>query len=465
MALLIGCSGAPTMQTSGAGPVVPYVPQGDWTWPLLPTADGWLVGGSGYVSGFDWPVGVSPGLGLGALLIPSHPTGRLWGFAGELPPPQRYLAPRLLWPLPTPSGSPAPRPSAASGQPTPAPGPTPLDLTGPLAPAWTKAGPSLVSLPQHVPWPPSPWTMSPWGPVAMQPGPRPSGVPLLDLGFPPADGMPEMLTYGVPWFFFGDRGPGIEVVVLDLISRTVFRPPTLQGQGMQIVIDYLPPMALAGPAVGTGHVRLIDLLTGSEDPLPEIPPIDAATLLGGAHMTQYGEAIVFATNEGGRHRIHLFDRRTRQTLRLERLNLGRQLDNPAIDWFGSCILATAAGADSDVVLYDTRTGLVDPLPGVNTPANEETGDLTVNGEIIAYTTDAPGHREARLYDRRTGTIDTLPDVNRLGPIVTLRCSNDAALIVPIYVVDRQLRIAIYDRHTGMIDPLPALNRPGLNILP
>ena len=477
--LLLGCGGGAPIQIQQVQPTIPFVPQTDWEWPLIPMIDGWMVGGSGYRSGHADPTGWQPGLGLGAVLIPSVQSGRLLGFPGPPLLPKRFIGPLILWqsPPPSPSPSPAstpspspvsstsPQPSASpKASPTPRPQPSPIDLTGPLIAALTKVGPALVGVPQPAPLPKMPWIGSPWGPVTLQPGPLPPGVPLLNLGFPTADGTPEKLSYGLQWFFV--RASSVEVVLLDLISRTLHRPPNAQGHGFQIITDFVSPIALVGPLRGIGRIQILDLLTGGYDTLPELPDVDATTILSGAHMTQTGAVIAFATIEQGHRRVHLFDRRTRLIDRLEHLNRTSQTFNPNIDWFGNFVLVTASqGKGTIVELYDVQTGKIDPLPAINTATLQSAQDLSVGARLLAYITVVSGMPEARIYDRLKGTIDTLPEVNRLGPMVALRLSNDGSLVAPIYVAGGQGRIALYNRTTGMIDPLPELNPPGVNPVP
>jgi hypothetical protein len=481
-------------------PVVAFVPGRPWQWPLFPTGDGMLIGGSGYVAGYDWPACVSPGLGLGALLFPSILAGSRIVLAGTFPLPRPVVPPLLLWqpPAPETGAQPSPSPSAADGgaaaSPAPAgsdrdatPSPAPTSSPSPMKPptpaspppgpgvGWSKMGLTPVGALTPLPVPKDGYLFTPWGPVTGQPGPLPSDVPVMNLGFPTPDGTPVVTPF-ITWFqLVGDR---FKITLLDMVAHLIFTPPSLIPSRLNLPMRVYPPVLLIGPFATEGRLALLDMLTGGVDPLSELPPVNSTALFAGASMSQQGAFIVYATlfavdpaTEGGAagvrsvdSQIQIFDRRTRMINRLAHLNRFGPLIEPDIDPYARYIVATIVrpGVGRDILLYDLITGLVDPLPEVNTDEPETFPTVSACARYIAFVRNRAAGRKLYIFDRLTRGLDSVPDLDVLGPIVQGGISADGTLISITFFQAGELKRVLYDRRTGMIDPLPELNPVGVN---
>lgn len=483
--LLAGCSASGPMTTKQALPVVSFDPSAAYEWPLLPTPDGWLVGGSGYATGYGWPWGVTPGLGIGAVLLPSV-TAAHTVMPGILPwPPPPVAGPFPLWvsasdveahasdiptvpvlamynvepsALPTPSGSDS---AASDAQASPIPRPSPLVLGPspyPVRPTWTKMGPTLIPPQVYTEWPKAAFHLSPWGPVVWQPGPLPSNTPLVPLGFPPADGTPVAQAYFLPWVRIIRGTP--DVVLWDFVTRTLHRVPSLipmdgftffgvaQRDGLLFVSSRTP----------SHHCKLVDLLTGGIDPLPELT--DNVPEFNG-NLSWRGWFIAYTAQNEGRLRVHLFDRRTRTINRLSHLNGPDDCFAPAVDQMARTIAyVTIRNGQRDIRLYDTITGLVDPLPAVNTGVPEFAPFLSDDGRWMVFIRLEDGIGRIRLYDRATGAIDPLPELNTIGDYTAVGItglSGDGLVINAAVMRHGHRQGVVYLRPSGFIDPIPEVN--------
>lgn len=238
-----------------------------------------------------------------------------------------------------------------------------------------------------------------------------------------------------------------------------------------------PPVLLIGPFATEGRLRLVDLVSGGVDPLPELPPINSTALFAGATMCQGGALIAYATIRSVEtattqaapasdvtSTVQLFDRRTRTIDRLATLNSNGPLIEPWIEPWGRYIAVTLvrSGLDRDVLLYDLVTGLVDPLPEVNTAEPESFPTLSAGARFMAFVRTTATGRRLFVFDRLTRTIDPLTDLESVGQIVQGGIAPDGYTISITPVVGGHLQRILYDRRTGMIDPLPELNPVGVN---
>jgi hypothetical protein len=447
--LLAACGPDMRIQAAVPNPTVPFSPLTATDWPVWPLDTGWLIGGSGYRLGAGDPTGLRPGIGLSLALVPSRHIGTWLGFPGTLPTPLPNQVPFPVWTSP---GAPA-KPAAASGSATAA-RPEPAPAASGNVIRWTKMGVTDLPKPVTAPWPKDPWLMAPWGPVGLAPRPQPSGVPRLDLGFPMADGTPVSRAFMAP--FTKIRADGrADILFLDVVSRTIFRPPNLQTFADPVLVDFGSGFSLVTEPGVTGDLLMIEYLGGGVDPLPELRGVRVP---GRASASQRAAFIAFTAGTPDHRRVALFDRRTRVIDPLSRLNGGAEAFEPHVDGQARLIAyVTPVAGQTDIHLYDTLTGLTDPLVAVNTGANERLPSLSWSGQWMAYITDAGGRSELRLYDRVTAAIDTLPDVNRLGPVLRARLAPDGLSILVTIAGDRGPQVYAYMRPTGIIDPLPELN--------
>jgi hypothetical protein len=296
--------------------------------------------------------------------------------------------------------------------------------------------------------------------------PPPGGVPGWDFGFPTADGTP-VATPMITWFQL--VGETFLITLFDPVSRALFTPPSIRASRLNLPMAAQPPVLLIGPFATDGRLALLDMLTGGIDPMPELPPVNSTAIFAGATMSAKGAVIAFATIEAKGDgapvsRVQVFDRRSRQSNRLAKLNGHGPLIEPWIDLWGRFVAVTAVRPEGgrDVLLYDLITGLVDPLPAVNTAEPETFPSLSAGGRFLAFVRGEAANRRLFLYDRVTQGLDTLPDLDRLGPIVQGGIGPDGYTLSITLVGDGQLQRILYDRRTGMIDPLPELNPVGVN---
>jgi hypothetical protein len=297
---------------------------------------------------------------------------------------------------------------------------------------------------------------SPWGPVSLLPKPPGPDVPVYPLGFPPADGTPVTKTE----FFVAVQRSGDQskVTLFDFTTRTLHAPPSLDaitdvtsalgGGGILLVARASSPSTLV----------LVDLLTGGLDVLPELAD---STPGANGNFDQRAAHIVYTRGAVDSREVAIFDRRTRLNDFLQRLNAGNlDVFTPNVDAQSRCIAVTRRrpGADADLAIYDTITGLVDPLPAVNTPANEQGPFFDWSARWMAYVSDAGGTAHALIYDRFTAGIDDLPELRHLGPVQKVRLSRDGHILAIQVLQAGQRRVYFYVRASGIIDPVPELNR-------
>jgi hypothetical protein len=462
----VGAGAAPAVPGAPAWPFFPPTPLVDWvpanavSWPIWPTETGFLVGGSGAVFGSAWPCGVSPGIGLGALLIPSRLIGTLLGYPGCIPGPLPFQPIYPVWvprpvplPPPPPAGAPLPAPVPPKPVPVKVPQPKPGDV---IQWAWTKYGMTPLPVPISLNWPADPWMFSPWGPVALCPKPPAPDIPIYPLGFPTADGTPVSRAE----FYVAVQRTGDEskVVLFDFLTRTLHPPPGLDdftdvtsalgGAGVLLV-------ARADPAQ---TLTLVDLLTGGLDLLPEL--VDSTPGANG-NFDQRAAHIVYTRGPIGEREVAIFDRRMRMINTLQSLNDSYQdVFTPNVDAQSRYIAFTVrktAESDLDIAIYDTITGLVDPLPVVNTPADEQGPFFDWSARWMAYVSNEGGTPHALIYDRCTDAIDSLPELRHLGPVQKVRLTRDGHILAVQVLQNGRRRVYFYLRTAGFIDPVPELN--------
>ena len=493
--LALSCSTPVPLHAQQATPVIPFAPTAANDWPIWQTPTGFLVGGSGYVVGGVGPLGVTPGLGIGAVLLPSRLPGSWLSFPGEIPwPPPAFLpgtfpvwanaseveahasdvgnvlVPAPILPTPVPTPSPPPLGASASEQAAYASdleayasdraataarprlfGPSPV----PAMLQWSKMGVTALLPPAYTEWPKPPFMLPPWGPVTVHPKAwLIDNVPML-LGFPTADGTPVSQGNFQP---FIRRYKGItDIVLFDYVTRALLLPPSLIPTVTANGVSARDGLLLIGRPSVSGALQLLDLLTGGYDPLPELQ--DANPQVNG-NLTLKGAFIPYTAGPAGQRRVHLFDRRTRLVDRLSHLNVGDENFAPAADQLAHVLAyVTLHRGQTDLAIYNTATGLVDPLPAVNTSANESIPTLDDSGRWLSFLTDRTGTSQALLYDRYTRSIDTLPELNRLGPVVDVGITSDALVVYAVVVQDGHDRAVLYLRPSGFIDPLPEVNLP------
>lgn len=384
-----------------------FVPGAPNEWPLWPTGDGWLIGGSGYVTGLSVPFGVAPGLGLGALLLSSRLEGRLYGL-----------------PLPSPKQKDEEEKKAS-----PSPAPTPL------------------------PSPPVGFLLTPWGEVKLKAGPE-LGAPYW--GFPPADGTP--VSEGDFQTFIRVRGDDQDSFLFETRSRNLFRPSTFEFLGPFVDTSERSSVVLVSLIGLGGPLALVDLLTGAFDSLDEMEDVTEATT---GSMSRDGWFIAYAAGEPGKRRIHLFDRGTRMVNRLAHLATGDEVFDPELNLDGRWLfLVRAVHGQLDLALYDTVTGHLDPLPRANSSADDYSPSTDGWGHSLAFITERTGVPEARIYDRGTQGLDSLPEVNALGPILQLSLTSDGRYLYVVVPVEGGTRAYRYDRVSRFIDSLPEVNLAG-----
>lgn len=378
----LSCGSSPDGSMHSAADGVAFRAGTKTQWPLWPTRDGWLIGGTGYTTGYAPPEGVAPGLGHGLVLLPDGTPRK------DKPKPDQAETVREL--------------------------------------------------------------ATPWGGVRFEAGPLPEAGVLL--GFPPADGTPVAGPF-VP--ILRQRGPQVEVLLFDAVSRSVQRPTATLALNNPIGIRMSGNILLLTFADPDQPHLLVDILSGALDPLTGL---DDALPGIKANLSAQARWLAYTAGKAGERRIQLFDRQSRMIDRLERLNRGGDHFFPVFDqWVRQVVYVANLAGQTDVHLYDTLAGLVDTLPRLNSTANELGPAISDSGRWLSFISDRSGVAAAAVYDLATEALEDVPEINALGPVRRLRLTPDGQKLHASVLVDGRLRFVIYDRASHFVDPVPEVN--------
>jgi Tol biopolymer transport system component len=142
-------------------------------------------------------------------------------------------------------------------------------------------------------------------------------------------------------------------------------------------------------------------------------------------LSQDGRWIAFTTNTAdgaGRTDIRLYDRKAARVLTLPKLNSPYTDTEPSLSGDGRFIAfvsdrpraGTTTAGTRDIYLYDRVDERLLPLPGLNSPAQEQSPSLTADGRYVAFVSErlnSVGERDIFVYDRRSGTLLPTPNLN------------------------------------------------------
>lgn len=129
--------------------------------------------------------------------------------------------------------------------------------------------------------------------------------------------------------------------------------------------------------------------------------------------------------------------------------------------------APGGRADADVMLFNTRTQMLNRLPSLNSAAFDETSpDLSGDGRWLAYVVEDGVQSEVRVYDVSTGADDALPGLNRaFAEVDDPRFSHDNRRLL----FSAATRLAdggtgtsdlyLYDLSTATLFEVPFVNTP------
>jgi hypothetical protein len=295
----------------------------------------------------------------------------------------------------------------------------------------------------------------------MRAGPLPTpSEPALWLGFPSADGTP--VAQAPFWAFIRERPGHREITLFDQVSRTLLRPTSLVPFGeLATGAKGAGPLLLVSlPLEIVDNLRLVDLLTGAYDTLPEIRSAGIEFALSGQ-----GRFIAYtSTAPEGRH-VQLFDRRQRLVDRLTRLNAGRETFDSNIDATGRWLAyVTFRGGQQVIELYDTIAGVVDPLPALAVLGDLTQPNISDDARWLAFIIlTAPDRGDVAIYDRLTGAIDRLPELNREGPARNVAISGDGLILQANIRNGGHWRVFRYLRPSGFVDRQPEVNDPDWDV--
>lgn len=259
---------------------------------------------------------------------------------------------------------------------------------------------------------------------------------------------------------------GFDLYLYDLTAQTVVVPPGANTPG-----DEFNPSAswngrwLVYATDGPGHfeVWLYDLSSQLVNPLPELntgPDQESPTISGD------GTLIAYQTRLRGRFHIRLFDLRTRQNYALSAID---HLNAPAVSPFISAdgrLLAFSSpvpGRGLDIFLYAIAEATVWSPPFLNTAATEDEPVLSPHNRRLVFSTNRRGNQDVMLANLRTGVVDPLPLANSPADDLTPSFVGPRADRI-VFVSDRtgqgDRRLMLYDLATHALDTLPVAHAPG-----
>lgn len=109
-------------------------------------------------------------------------------------------------------------------------------------------------------------------------------------------------------------------------------------------------------------------------------------------------------NEGG-YDIYVYDAAEDTVLAIAGVNTPADETHPRLSDDGQWLVFQRGlpGGDQGLLLYDQQTRRLNTLSAVNSPQAQETEpDISADGNLIVYVSDAGGKRHIRLYDVETG---------------------------------------------------------------
>ena len=142
-------------------------------------------------------------------------------------------------------------------------------------------------------------------------------------------------------------------------------------------------------------------------------------------LSHDGRWIAFTTNAAdgaGLTDVRICDRRTEQVLPLPKLNSAYTDTEPSLSSDGRLIAFVSnrpagdrsAAGTKDIFLYDRVEARLLPLPGLNSPGQEQSPSLSADGRFLAFVSErlgSAGERDIFIYDRKTETLLTTPGLN------------------------------------------------------
>jgi hypothetical protein len=185
------------------------------------------------------------------------------------------------------------------------------------------------------------------------------------------------------------------------------------------------------------------------------PPADGTPLA--AALSQ-----VFTRRQAGTVAAVLFDFASRTVQPVPSLETLEAADR--IKGGGRTVYVFGARPGGPVLVVDTLTGGIDPLPELRSEGDIAYGSPAANGMIV-YECGPAGQRQVHLFDRRQRLIDRLGRLNRLPDAAQPSANATVRWIVFSWLNRDQRDLAVYDTLTGQVDPLPEINTAGDEIFP
>jgi Tol biopolymer transport system component len=119
-------------------------------------------------------------------------------------------------------------------------------------------------------------------------------------------------------------------------------------------------------------------------------------------------------NEGG-YDIYVYDPGQDTVLAISGVNTAYDETHPRLSDDGLWLVFQRGDGhgDEDILLYNRRTRLLNTLSSVNSPRERESEpDISADGRLIVYVSDAGGRAHIRLYDVTTGDAFELTGAGR-----------------------------------------------------
>jgi len=226
-----------------------------------------------------------------------------------------------------------------------------------------------------------------------------------------------------------------------------------------------------------GQISVIQYWDVANEALVELPLLNETpnTQMAPAFASPRGLLCFEAWNRpgnAGRWDLMLYDAQAKQVAEILNLNTSRSDERkPAISsdgrWIAYTTNATSSASLTDILLYDRKAARAIAPTKLNSLYTDTEPSLNSDGRLLAFVSDRPatdppqsGTRDIYLYDRIAQCLLPLPGLNSPGQEQSPSISPDGRYLT--FVSERlagvgERDIYLYDRQTKRLLPTPGLN--------